>query len=596
MVTIEHLVTIFVILLVYYFGTFIFHKKEVETSYKLEEPVTLKHVDQKFTSAHGAALPKILSDADQKRYKDIFSLQEAGKWTEADPLIAGLENPVLLGDVLAQRYLHKSYKPTQEQLVAWINEYSDLAQAPKIYKLASAFDSSLKKKRSRLEYLYGLGDDSPLTSHDGEAFSKDKYWDDRSQSYKAWTDIHRMIKRGRLVSAIKMLQSNKAKRWLTPLERDAAQWDIAQAFFTHGKDNAAFRLIRGPTTRSGPQLPKIYWTAGLIAWRLQYYKEAAYFFSKVSEASDLSTWERAAGSFWAFRALREMKSYENARQMLERAAKYPRTFYGVLAVHALGDKQDYGWKSEKLGAEQVKDLAGIPAIKRALAFHEIHQNMEAEKELRTFYPAAPLRMKKQLIALARELDFPSLQVVMARKIADSRSTRLDYALYPVPPWKPLTGFRIEPALLYAIMKKESGFNPLIKSPKGALGLMQIKPATANYVMKKFDMDLENLNLYDPVINLTLGQYYVEYLLRHNSVKGNLIFLLAAYNAGPSRLSDWVDSRDFANDPLFFIEILPSEQTRNYVNQVLTNFWLYLNRMGQTHTSKEDLLQGRWTFY
>src|SRR3546814_6617268 len=108
------------------------------------------------------------------------------------------------------------------------------------------------------------------------------------------------------------------------------------------------------------------------------------------------------------------------------------------------------------------------------------------------------------------------------------SDLVDAALYPIPPWQPASGFTVDRALIYAMMRQESGFNPRALSPDGARGLMQLMPRTASYIAgdRRYHGKREN-ELYDPSLNLELGQRYIAYLLVHDRVQGDLFRLATA---------------------------------------------------------------------
>ena len=112
--------------------------------------------------------------------------------------------------------------------------------------------------------------------------------------------------------------------------------------------------------------------------------------------------------------------------------------------------------------------------------------------------------------------------------------------------------------------------------------MQLMPKTAQYIAEKSDYTGTAVNqvaLSDPQVNMTLGQSYVQYLLKGKYVKGNMISLLIAYNAGPGNLNKWRKNSNSKGDQLLFIETLPVKETRDYVAKVMSNYWIYRFRAG-----------------
>ena len=94
------------------------------------------------------------------------------------------------------------------------------------------------------------------------------------------------------------------------------------------------------------------------------------------------------------------------------------------------------------------------------------------------------------------------------------------------------------------------------------------------------------------INLTLGQRYIEILLADPKIQGDLFLMAAAWNGGPGNLNKWRRNTDDLNDPLFFIESLPSRETRIFLERVLSNLWIYRNRLGQHAPSLDAIAEGR----
>jgi soluble lytic murein transglycosylase len=135
----------------------------------------------------------------------------------------------------------------------------------------------------------------------------------------------------------------------------------------------------------------------------------------------------------------------------------------------------------------------------------------------------------------------------------------------------------EPALVLAVMRQESEFYPKARSPVGALGLMQLMPATARHSAQRMGLPFNRDRLTeDPDYNVRLGQAYLNELLEQ--FKGSYILALAAYNAGPSRANGWIslfgDPRDPSVDPINWIERIPFSETRNYVQRILESLVVY----------------------
>ena len=168
----------------------------------------------------------------------------------------------------------------------------------------------------------------------------------------------------------------------------------------------------------------------------------------------------------------------------------------------------------------------------------------------------------------------------------------DLQRFPLPRLQPAQGFRVDPALLYGLARQESNFDPAAISPAGARGLLQVMPATAAYVAGDPSLREEGAaRLHDPGVSLEIGQRYLLQLAGQDNVQGDLIRLLAAYNAGPGNLARWLPTTAHRDDPFLFIEAIPFAETRQYVQRVLAYSWIYASRLGLPAPSLEALVRG-----
>lgn len=338
------------------------------------------------------------------------------------------------------------------------------------------------------------------------------------------------------------------------------------------------------------------WRTAISKWRSGDKAGAATLFTSMLKDDNLPEWKKSAASFWAYRSYDALGNKAKARKYLELAATEPRSFYGIMASKKL--RKPLPLDKDPIALENSNE----PLFKRITALSEIGKNELAEKEIRAAFPQAAKAEKFQLLALAHELNLASVQIAMARQLATDERP-LDFARYPTAHWQPQNGFKVDPALIHALVRQESGFRASAVSPSGALGLMQLMPKTASYMKKRMTsesigMSLPELttNEYDPTFNVALGQEYVQHLLDNDLVEGNMIYMLVAYNAGAGRLADWKNSIKFQNDPLLFVESIPFAETRHYVMQVMTNYWIYSELAGNPSSSVYALLGGKWPEY
>jgi len=150
-----------------------------------------------------------------------------------------------------------------------------------------------------------------------------------------------------------------------------------------------------------------------------------------------------------------------------------------------------------------------------------------------------------------------------------------YALFPMP-YKDLIvkwseERNLNPFLVTALMRQESRFMPLIQSSVGATGLMQVMPATAEWIAPQ--IGLEDYSLTDPEDSINLGTWYLDYT--HRTYNNNSLLAIASYNAGPGNINNWLERFDL-NDFDEFVENIPFPETKGYVETVFGNYWNYVN--------------------
>ena len=348
---------------------------------------------------------------------------------------------------------------------------------------------------------------------------------------------------------------------------------MAIALFNEGRDGDAVYWAEQAAERSGDVLPEADWVAGLALWRQDQRADAVHHFEAVANAQGISNWLSSAGAFWAARANLAAHRPEVVNHWLQQAALYPRTFYGILARRALGLDVQFTWDDRPFTDVDADALQRIPTAQRAMALLQIGEKGLAEDELRDLAIGASPGLAQSLLAFARAADMPSLTVSLGRAVS-SRDGRLhDAAFYPLPAWSPQGGWSVDRALVLAFARQESGFNPRARSPAGAVGLMQLMPATARAMGATGPLT-------DPDVSLQAGQRYHPPPAGRRVDPGNLMLLAASYNCGPAAAQRWMQTIRHKDDALLFMESIPTQETRVFVERVLTNFWAYRSRLGQ----------------
>ncbi len=545
-------------------------------------------------AAPSAAKP--LSDRNVLLYREIFDLQADGAWKAADALLARLDDNTLIGHVQHQRYMHPTaYRSSYKELAAWLEAYGDHPDAQRVYKLA------LKRKprgagapiRPAKGFMTGSGQKS-------QEVIRVRYRSELRRSeaketvVQAWLrDIARAGDRGRVDEARRLFNQPDIHSITDAVETDLGRWAFARAHFVQRDFAPALKLAMKAAKRSGHVVPEMHWTVGMSAWRTGDIDTAATHLAKLAKAEKAHSGERARAAYWAARAV-GFKT-KRAKHFLRIAAKHPRQFYGLLAKKRLGIAIDHQ-RATKVQDDVAEIMLRYPAAKRASALAQIGRHDLAEKELRKLAATAKSTLTAGLLKLAQSLHLPSVEMRLAHRLGYKGDVHLD-AFYPVPAWQPSRGYRVDRALVFSVIRAESGFDPQAESYVGALGLMQVMPGTAKHIAKRTDLTLDNpSNLLDPETAITFGQAYLQELLNRKGIGDNLMFIAAGYNAGPGRVFQWRDAFNLDHDPTMFLEMIPFVETRIYVKKVLANLWNYRARLGQPTPSLEAMAANQWPIY
>lgn len=539
-------------------------------------------------SARGAVtnLPQPLAPSDAVRIKRIFELQNRGNLTEAAAEQALLTDQTLSGHILAERYLGRHHRVLPSEIIAWLERYADHPQAVQLYRI-------LEKRAPQGTALPDRPDGAELT--DGEAHAAEPEETEPAPvrlARNAGLDrtVRERARNGDVTGALRAIERARATSTYTA----ALKGDIARALFLANRDAAALRVGADAARRHGADAHLAAYTAGLAAWRMQRPDLARPLFEQAARSTAGPAAQRSGAAFWAARAHLRTRNPQGYVPWLMQAAQEPRTFYGLLARRALGLPPGFGWERELLGEADAAALAETAHGLRALAAIQIGRTDIAENELRRLWPhaAGNPALGRAMLITAANAGLSDLAARLATLVQTEDGRSRDFARFPVPRLRPQDGFRIDPALVYALTRLESNFNPRAVSPVGARGLMQLMPATAVYIANDPSLaGSQRHRLHDPAFNLELGQRYVAYLSRHPDVGPDLIRMLAAYNAGPGNLNKWSAGMVHHNDPLLFIESIPNDETRAFVPRVLTYTWIYASRLRLPAPSLDELAAG-----
>ena len=476
--------------------------------------------------------PTALSSADRISYTTAFDALRRGDIETARTAARQAQDRVLLGQVEFESLFHPDHVATYEELTAWLETYSDLPCADRVYTLA----------------LRRRPDGAPEPVRPGGVLGR------------TWNS---------LVSAV---------------SGDGGVTDPAKAArVAYNNDD-----LTGASAL-GRQIGD-WWTVGLAEWRLGQFHESFAAFERVANDPTEDAWVRAGAAFWTARAAAQSGRQDRVTDYLRLSAQWPATFYGQIALRQLGEEptiENMGprpyeaeprlrraaYVPQSVAVEPTALEAFVQAnarAKRTVAFYEVGRNADAETELRSGLRTAVGDAAKMWTALARAI----LPVNTS-----AEASRIDATRYPMPDLAPEGGFVIERALVYALARKETDFNPNARSSVGAYGLMQVMPTTAAEMTGDRTFVSDPTKLLVPAVNMRLGQAYINKMLALPAFQGDLLRAVASYNAGPGPMLAAVRKLGADADPLLLIETIDVPQARDYVEKVMASYWIYQRLFG-----------------
>ena len=309
---------------------------------------------------------------------------------------------------------------------------------------------------------------------------------------------------------------------------------------------------------------------------------------------------RAAASVWAARSYLALNKNPEATLMLEEAVKYGRNdFYGLLAYRRLNGPVAFSWTQTSL--QESETIENHDAVQRALKLLKADQQELTELELLNIRNRLTRPQQKAMLELAINLKLSAVELAMT-EILEYGNERTPHVLpegyYPIHDYMPSADYKLDKALVFALIRQESRFKALAKSHVGARGLMQIMPSTAAFMTgdRKYRYKSGRDRLYDISVNLDIGQSLLFKLLGEKSMENNLIKVLASYNAGSGKVKRWTREIGRPDDPLLFMESMSAPETRLYVQKVMANLWIYRDRLNQPSPSLDELASGEWPIY
>lgn len=304
-----------------------------------------------------------------------------------------------------------------------------------------------------------------------------------------------------------------------------------------------------------------YWRVR-IALRSLDWSAALQYLDQLTAAEQLSPrWQ-----YWRARSLSQL-GYALAAEKIYLSLSAKFEYYGFLAADQLGIAYQIDVSEPQVAEAVVQNLLSDPQIARALEFFLVGIAWEGRREWNNALKEAT---DQQLIAaahIALSLGWYDRAYFAIKRT--SQKSALAF-LFPTPYQELVSQTAsnnvVAEELVYGVMRQESGFIPDVKSPAGAIGLMQLMPGTAKDMGKKLGINAPAWKLINSELNIRLGVEYLNFVLQR--FNNNVVLAAAAYNAGPHRVERWVEGEALPAD--VWVETIPFDETRDYVKGVLFN--------------------------
>jgi soluble lytic murein transglycosylase-like protein len=504
------------------------------------------------TGATAQSRVMALTTHDEALYRDAFDAIEAHNWHAVTTALAHVDDntleETLRGRMLASPAYHASYGT----LTQWLARHGELAVASAVYERAQ--DARPHRGRGRRRHVIGAEPPAPDP-----------------------------IMRRTLPGTPPDIPDDSSYV-------RAAISDMAER--VGNSDDTGARGI-GAEQLNGPRSGQAAWWLGLVAYRAHDYAEAVREFETAARWPYFGGWASAAAHYWAARARLATGDATGVAQHLEAAAQRPWTFYGQLAEAQLGRGSALNFTPPETDATALRlFIEAHPEARRAAMLGQLGRLSEVEGEMRRLHGQLSSNDDPKFLALAIALQAPSAQLRAAEFGGPTQAS----GFCPNTTFAPTGGFALDRALVYAIVRQESYFNPTAVSVSNARGLMQLLPSTARDMDRSINYRRQPGSLSDPNLNLSIGQDYVQWLMDEFHSDRDLARVFASYNGGPGWLSRWLATQPADIDPLLMLETMPREQSRDYAERVLSHMALCRKRYGQEPVELDAMAAGRPAIY
>jgi soluble lytic murein transglycosylase len=351
-----------------------------------------------------------------------------------------------------------------------------------------------------------------------------------------------------------------------------------------GKYRTAYRLVSDTGLTDGAAFADAEFFAGWIALHFLNDPKTALGHFQTLEAGVSRPISKSRAFFWEGRAAEAGGDTAMAALYYKKGAAYPDTYYGQLSLSHISQAPVLHLPDASVPLTVARAPIENPEITRAI---RVLADLGEEHLLRLFAnayvgPEPDAKSACRLAQLMVDLGYPEVGVRAAKQAGYNGVLLLNYSfpVIDVPAYRG-EGDAPETPLVLALIRQETEFDPNAVSGAGALGIMQLMPATGKKMARIAGVPYDGHSLlYDTAYNMQLGMGELQHQL--DRWGGSYILAIAAYNAGPTNVKRWIaqfgDPRTAGMDPVNWIESIPFGETRNYVQRVIENVQVYRNRL------------------
>ncbi len=468
-----------------------------------------------------------------------------------------------------KKYLDTTDHVKRADWLAWENKYWDLQRMLKY--LPKDYQALYRARQLLMSKSYGVDN----------AINKvpNKFKKDPGLQYDR---LKWRRKRGRLESSLEILLNikNDKKSLVRPEKWWTEREIISRSLIYKKKYELAYKVASNHSMNEGPEFAEAEWISGWIALSFlddpilatQHFHN---FYDNVGYPISLSR-----GSYWLGRSYEKLNNTEKSKKWFKEASKYLTTYYGQLAFIKLYPNKEFSLdRDANISSESEKKFNNNEFSKLIVLLHEINKT-KYTKDLLKHLATININQGSEILAgkLATSIGRYDFAIQIAKKASYEKRfhNNLNFPIIKVPE---IVNNKKMPSqdLILAIIRQESEFDTSANSYVGAKGMMQLMTYTAKIVAKQAKLGYNKKKLTtDPNYNIKLGSYYIAGLLEQ--YEGSYPFSVAAYNAGPKRVSYWKkingDPQKGKIDYIDWIELIKFRETRNYVQRVLENVNVY----------------------